>query len=97
MSRELEVLSQQVMALAAQRDRARKLLKAAEEEIRDLKVRNSEIEQELHQKNLDIEFLVLSHKLADNPQALAEARATIRRLIGRVDKTLELLKGDAAV
>ena len=81
--------------LASQRDEARAALKLASEEIEDLKKELEQAREELHQKDLDVEFLTLSHRLAESPQSLAEARATVKRILGKVDKAIALLKDDA--
>ena len=86
-----------IETLASQRDEALAELKKAREEITDLKRRLSEVSEELHSKNLDVEFLTLSHKLAQTPGALAEARTTVRRMIAKVDKAIALLKEDARI
>ena len=86
-----------IETLASQRDEALAELKKAREEITDLKRRLSEVSEELHSKNLDVEFLTLSHKLAQTPGALAEARTTVRRMLAKVDKAIALLKEDARI
>lgn len=86
-----------IETLASQRDEALAELKKAREEITDLKRRLSEVSEELHSKNLDVEFLTLSHKLAQTPGALAEARTTVRKMIAKVDKAIALLKEDARI
>lgn len=97
LSKELQDLSRKIGILAAQRDEAQGELKRAREEISDLQRRLAEKEAELHKSNLDVEFLTLSHKLADSPQKLAEARATVRRMLAGVEKAISLLKEDAGI
>ena len=94
-SKELEELSANIGILASQRDEARAALKRASEEIEDLKKELEQAREELHQKDLDVEFLTLSHRLAESPQSLADARATVKRILGKVDKAIALLKDDA--
>lgn len=96
-SKELEAMSRKIEILAAQRDDLKEKLAKATEEVADLKYLLSATEDELHKKTLDVEFLTLSRKLADTPQALAEARATLRRILGKVEKALALLKEDAGI
>ena len=93
----LKALIVKAEKLATQRDEANARLAEAQEEIADLKGALARAEEDLRGKELDIEFLSLSHKLAQGPQALAEARVTIRRLISRVDKAIALLKEDARI
>lgn len=96
-SKELQALSDLIELLAAQRDEAAVKLRVALEEVADLKAQLKKTQEELHQKTLDVEFLTLSHKLADTPQSLAEARATVRRLKAGVDKAIALLRDDATI
>lgn len=92
---ELEKLSVLVETLAAQRNEARRELKAAREALEDLRRELSLAKEGIHKRDLDIEYLTLSHKLADTPQALAEARATVRRMIAGVERAMALLRDDA--
>lgn len=96
-SKELLEIGRKLRQLAAQRDEAEDSLKKALEEVADLKKELKAAKEEIHKKDLDIEFLTLSHKLADNPGALAEARTTVRRLISRVDKAIKLLNEDPRI
>ena len=96
-SKELLTMARNIRVLAAQRDEAERNLKQALEEIADLKKELESAKEEIHKKDLDIEFLSLSHKLADNPTALAEARTTVKRLIARVDNAITLLNDDARI
>lgn len=97
MSAELQDLSRYIGILAAQRDEAREQLKTAREEIADLNYQLAALREELHRKSLDVEFLSLSHKLADSPQAVADARSTVKRMLTRVDKAIALIKEDARI
>lgn len=93
----LRDLSKNIEILAAQRDEAKTALEKALEEVADLKRELEQTRNELHQKTLDVEFLSVSHKLADSPQTLADARATVRRMLSRVDKAISLLRDDARI
>lgn len=96
-SDEMREISRMVEILASQRDDALKELKVAREEVEILRLELAEAQKDLHKKNLDVEFLTLSHKLADSPQSLAEARATVRRLKAGVEKAISLLRDDAGI
>lgn len=91
---EMQELRHKIALLAAQRNDALQSLAKAQEEIGDLKAELELTKEELHKKNLDVEYLSVSHKLADTPEALAEARKTVRRMISGVDKALALLRND---
>ena len=95
--KELQRIAQNIEKIAAQRDEAVASLEKANEEIKDLKREVSCLNEMLHQKSLDIEFLTLSRKLASSPEALAEARVTVKRMLGKVDKALALLRNDAEI
>ena len=94
---ELAALRRMLEELAAQRDEARRSLKVSQEEVADLKRELERVRGELHSSKLDIEYLTLSHKLADSPQALAEARTTVKKLLAGVNKAIALLKADAGI
>lgn len=93
----LDTLTLKIEELAAQRDTAIAEKKKAQELADDLKREVASLREDLHQKELDIEFLTLSHKLADTPQKLADARVTVRRILHRVEKAISLLKQDARI
>lgn len=93
----LQALARNIETLANQRDEALAALRKAREENADLRYEMGLMREELQRKTLDAEYLSLSHKLAEGPQALAEARATVRGLIARIDKAIALLKEDARI
>lgn len=96
-SRELQSLSAKIGKLASQRDGALGELRRAREEITDLKRELEETRERLRKSELDVEFLTLSHRLADTPEALAEARKTVKKILARVEKAISLLKEDARI
>lgn len=93
----LASLQQKISMLAAQRDDALQRLEVALKNNDKLKEQLENSQRLLQQRNMDAEFLSVSHKLADNPQALADARATIKKMILRVEKAIRLLEEDAAL
>lgn len=52
---------------------------------------NKELKNELHKARLDNQFLTLSHRLADTPDALAESRKMIADMIRDIDKCIAQL------
>lgn len=94
---ELQEISRRIEVLTAQRDEARASLEHAQDEITGLKSLVSELQTELKKKELDVEFLTVSHKLADTPQSLADARSTLKKLIARVDRAIGMLREDAGI
>ena len=93
----LASLQQKISILAAQRDDALQRLEDAQKSNDKLREQLENSQRLLQQRNMDAEFLSVSHKLADNPQALADARTTIRKMILRVEKAIRLLEEDAAL
>lgn len=85
-------LSKKIDALLVERE---KLL----DQIQKLKAENHELSLQ-HQKDVmllentkkDVEFLRLSHKLADSPEALVEARKEISSLVRTIDSCIRLIK-----
>lgn len=70
-----------------------------EADIARLQARNEELEQELadtrqalRRADLDVEYLTMSHRLADNPDTLIATRRHIARLIRTVDLCIDMLK-----
>ncbi|MDE7159903.1 MAG: hypothetical protein K2O24_03525 [Muribaculaceae bacterium] len=93
--------------LASVNDRVSALdarLRAAEQENARLRARLEDTESRLDEARserdramLDVEFLTLSHRLADTPEALLSARRRISRMIRTIDKCILLLKDDPAI
>ncbi len=78
-------------------------LREAEEENTRLKAQLSdtlslldETRTERDRALLDVEFLTVSHRLADSPEAIRSARTRISRMIRTLDKCITLLKDDPA-
>lgn len=94
---ELREMSRKIETLAAQRDEAAAALERAKSETDDLRRELAEMRQQLHARDLDIEYLTLSRRLAETPAALADARETVRHLLARVENAISLLKDDAGV
>ena len=90
-----------VESLARKADNLMGRINSLQEKILQLENENS-ILREQHetdtkqlQKALkDVEFLSLSHRLADSPEALLKARKTISRLISNIDSCLQLINED---
>lgn len=97
LSAKLSSLLSTAERIASQRDEA--LLKAEELREENLRLERElkEVRRQLEQSRLDADYLRLSHKLADTPQSLADSRALIRKLVGRVDKALRLIADDAQI
>lgn len=66
--------------------------KMLEERNADLEREAREMESERDKALLDVEYLCVSHKLADDPDRLVDARRRIAGLIRNIDRCLEMLK-----
>lgn len=62
--------------------------------VEDLGTRLAEATAERDKALKDVEYLTLSHRLADTPEALVNARREVARLIRVVDRCITLLKDD---
>ncbi|MDE5652929.1 MAG: hypothetical protein K2L83_04140 [Muribaculaceae bacterium] len=89
-------IQNKIARLASERDDARKQCAELRSTIEQLKADIAERDEKLHYASLEIEFLSISHKLADTPQALADARKKIAGLIRRIDAAIALIKSDPA-
>lgn len=89
-------IQNKIALLAEKRDKAEARCLSLEKQIADLSASLSEKEEELRKALLEVEFLTLSHRLADSPEALAKARTTVAGIIRKVDSAISLIKGDPA-
>ena len=87
-------LSKRVDVLLQQNNELITRLKFLEEENSRLKIQYEKYKEELEKKEKDIEFLSLSHRLADSPEALQEARRKIAGLIRTIDSCIRLINED---
>ena len=97
LSGSLRDLTRKIGLLAAQRDDARRESEALRQQVEDLRHDLRLMQEELHKRDLDIEYLRLSHKLADTPEALANARKTVKQMIADVDRVIVMLRDDVAI
>ena len=64
------------------------------EELRD---QLDECREQLREARMEIDFLTVSHRLADSPANLISARRRVQRLIAKIDRCVSLLKDDADI
>lgn len=95
LSGKLVLLKSKIELLASQRDEALRRLADSEEGKKLLESEIKALKEKLHKSELDREFLQVSHKIADTPQALADARALVKGMIKRVDNAISFLMEDA--
>ncbi len=77
--------------MAIQR-RQREQIVRLEKENEDLRTQLSETRAELDNTRKDVEFLTMSHRLADSPDSVISARRRIARLIRTIDNSISMLK-----
>ncbi len=77
--------------MAIQR-RQREQIVRLEKENEDLRTQLSETRAELDNTRKDVEFLTMSHRLADSPDSVISARRRIARLIRTIDNCISMLK-----
>ncbi len=77
--------------MAIQR-RQREQIVRLEKENEDLRTQLSETRAELDNTKKDVEFLTMSHRLADSPDSVISARRRIARLIRTIDNCISMLK-----
>ncbi len=88
----LDEMAQKIDAMGAECRRLRARNAELEEEARAAREASKESQKERDRARLDVEFLQVSHKLADNPDTLVATRRRLARLIRNIDRCLEMLK-----
>lgn len=83
--------------MASQRDAALAAQEAKSQEAEELRQQLDECRQELREAKMEVDFLTVSHRLADSPQHIISARRRLQRLIARIDRCVSLLKEDADI
>lgn len=88
----LESLREKIAAMAANVEKLR-------ENNTSLQMENDELRRQLRQAlkerdeaRLESEFLAVSHKLADDPDKIIDARRLIAGMIRNIDRCIEMLK-----
>lgn len=83
--------------LAQQRQRLQEENKVLRRQVEHLLEENAALREERRRALLDVEFLTVSHRLADSPQKLADARRHIAGLIRILDRSIALLREDPKI
>ena len=83
--------------LATQRDVATADRERLTRENELLKDQLAECQQELNTAKMEVDFLTISHRLADSPDKLISARRRLQRLMAKIDRCVTLLKEDAEI
>ena len=90
-------LRRKTLALAAQRDQMSASLERLSRENLTLKEELEICRKELESTRMEVDFLTISHRLADSPENLISARRRLQRLIAKIDRCVSLLKEDAEI
>lgn len=85
-------LQSRISDLVAHNESLRRRNADLERENADLRVEAQEALRARKRAELDVEYLAVSHKLADNPDNLIATRRHIAQLIRNIDRCLEMLK-----
>lgn len=88
----LERLDRKVTLLSGKLQQMQQQLELAYQERDDLLRENRALRSELEKSDLDNRYLRVSHKLADTPEAVVEARRLITSLMRSIDKCISELK-----
>ena len=90
----ISLLSKKIDSLLERQRILQEKIQKLEEINRELTTRHQHDVEEIEKARKDIEFLSLSHRLADSPEALVSARKIIARLIRNVDSCIRMIKED---
>ena len=87
-------LSKQIDSLLETQKKLEEKLEELENENNELKKQHENDVEALSIARKDIEFLSLTHRLADSPEALIKARNTVSKLIRTIDSCIRLINED---
>ncbi len=90
-------LKRVIARLASERDKAFDERARLKEENERLRLQLEERGRELSAARMEVDFLTVSHRLADSPENLISARRRLQRLIAKIDRCVALLKDDADI
>lgn len=78
--------------IQAEYERLRSRVLTLEEENRQLRNELAQTQKDLEATRVDMEYLTMSHRLAESPDTIVLARRRIARLIRTIDKCVSMLK-----
>ena len=90
----ISVLSKKIDALLEEQKILHSQIEELKKENLELRDKQRDDASKIETTLKDVEFLRLSHRLADSPEALVEARKVISKLIRTIDSCIRLLKED---
>ena len=95
--RVISELRTRIVELASQRDAAVAAQADLRREADDLREELEDCREQLRTARMEVDFLTVSHRLADSPANLISARRRLQRLIAKIDRCVSLLKEDADI
>ena len=90
----ISILSKKIDSLLSEREMLIDRVKVLSEENKLLREYHNKDTLKINNALKDIEYLSLSHRLADSPEALVSARNNISELIRTIDSCIRLLRED---
>lgn len=90
-------LREKVSELAEERDSAVAESERLAEEVVRLRQQLADSSRDLDLARQEVDFLTVSHRLADSPENLVSARRRLQRLIAKIDRCVALLREDADI
>ena len=87
-------LNKKIDMLLARQQKLSERVNELENDNRQLSIQHLKDMEHIDKLNKEIEFLSLSHRLANTPEALVSARAKISGLIRTIDSCIRLIKED---
>ncbi len=85
-------LNEKISRLAGVQEALKKRIIELEKENENLKAELKESRDMLDKANTDVEFLTMSHRLAENPDSIIATRRRIARLIRTIDNCISMIK-----
>lgn len=85
-------LKQKTITLSSRCQTLKEEKESAEKRVGELAAEVASLKKELESTRTDNRFLILSHRLASDPEALVKSRRTISKLICDIDKCISQLK-----
>lgn len=90
----LEAMLQKIDTLGKSLAEERKEKESLRGQNSELRLKVEELSRKLDKALSDVEFLTMSHRLADSPDHLVETRRHIASLIRNIDRSISMLGSD---
>lgn len=90
----INTLSKKIDQLLAQQNRLQQRIIELETQNNELKAKQVFDSKQLEEARKDVDFLTMSYRLADNPEAIVSARNMVSKLIRTIDNCILLINED---